>query len=259
MRLFILLFILVSQNAWCWGIKGHRVVGQIAQNNLSVNANKEVMKLLQGSSLASISIWADIIKFLPLWSHTKPWHYVSIPDGRGYNSIDYSHEGDVVTAIREMVKVLKDSKTSLTDKRKSLIFLVHFVGDIHQPLHVGRPDDRGGNEVIILFKGNKTNLHEFWDSILISQSSMNYVEYAASLESDFFVDVPTDISDFPFDEIIAECMAARISIYDFRGQVKSPIKLDADYLDRNLTLMNIQLLKGGKRLAAVLNKLFEIK
>ena len=233
------------------------VVAQVAENNLSLNAKKKVHKLVNGRSLATVSVWADIIKVFPRWSHTKPWHFVELADDQDYSSIEHSHEGNVVTAITELTRVLENPKSALNEKKYALILLVHFVGDIHQPLHIGRPGDRGGNEIKIIFEDKKTNLHHLWDSILISKVPMSHKRYAEFLESYFYLDLPYYSSGFPFDQIIFESIDSRKYIYNFGNNLYEPIKLDTAYFDRNLTLMNIQLLKGGKRLAALLNHIFK--
>ncbi len=214
-------------------------------------------KILQNASLVDVANWADTIRSDAQWSHTATWHYVTIEDGETYSSSEHSHEGDVVSAITEMVKILKDQKASASDKQNALKFVVHFVGDVHQPLHVGRGDDRGGNEIRLTFEGKTSNLHALWDSLMIRKVAMDTAQYATYLESQSLVPEPYDLSGLRFSQIIRECMDARNQVYDFRSLVDGPIKLEAAYFNKNLTLMNQQLLAGGKRLAALINEIYK--
>lgn len=253
----VIIMVLFWQKAWAWGTMGHMVVAQVAENNLSSTAKKSVNKMLLGKSLADVANWADSIKSRPEWAHSKPWHFVDIPDGEDYSTVEHTHDGDVVTAITEMVDVLKSKTANPIEKENALKFIVHFVGDIHQPLHVGKPDDRGGNSLQVVFEGRKTNLHALWDTIMIMKSPMDYVKYAASLETQSFQLPPYDIQEITFSRIISECMGARKGIYDFKNASVQPIKLEPAYFNKNLALMNAQLLTGGKRLAILLNAIFK--
>ncbi len=247
----------LSQKAFSWGPQGHSVVAQVAENNLTPNAKASVRRILQNASLVDVANWADTIRNDPQWNHTSTWHYVTIEDGDNYSNSEHAHEGDVVSAITEMVKILKDQKSPASDKQNALKFIVHFVGDVHQPLHVGRGDDRGGNEIRLTFEGKTSNLHALWDTLMIRKVAMDTAQYATYLESQSLAPEPYDLAALKFSQIIRECMDARNQVYDFRGLVDGPIKLEAAYFNKNLSLMNQQLLSGGKRLAALLNEIYK--
>lgn len=255
-RLFALMMILMTQNSWGWGSQGHMVVAQVAENNLSPAAKKAVKDLLQGQTLASVANWADFVKSESEWSHTKSWHFVNIPDGEDYTTAEHAHDGDVVGAITEMVAVLKKSGVDAVAKENALKFIVHFVGDLHQPLHAGRVEDRGGNDVRITFDGKSSNLHALWDGLMIAKSPMSHVDYANWLEHGKAFTPPYDLPAFAFSTIIAEDMNARKEIYNFAASADGTIRVTEAYYKRNVDLMNRQLLNGGKRLATLLNSLF---
>lgn len=258
MRHYIaILFVLFAQKTWAWGTLGHMVVAQVAENNLTPAAKKAVSKILKNQTLPDVANWADSIKGQAEWAHSKPWHFVDIPDGEDYSTIEHSHDGDVVEAISDMVKVLKDPKSASIEKENALKFIVHFVGDIHQPLHVGRPDDHGGNSISVIFEGRRSNLHALWDTLMIMKQPMDHIQYAASLEAHAFMAPPYDIQEMPFSRIISECMSARKAIYAFKDATIDPVVLDSTYSNRNLALMNTQLLMGGKRLAILFNTLYK--
>lgn len=256
-RVFALLIVIITSQAWAWGPQGHMVVAQVAENNLSPTAKSAVRKLLQNQSLAEVANWADFIKSKKEWAHTKPWHFVTIEDGEDYSTSEHNHEGDVVGAITEMVEILKRRDSSAVSKENALKFIVHFVGDIHQPLHVGRGDDRGGNDIRINFEGRNSNLHALWDTLMIMKSPLDYIAYARWLESEKAFSPPYDLPSFTFSTIISEDMEARSAIYNFSPTMEGPIRVTDAYYKRNLALMNRQLLSGGKRLAALLNSLFK--
>jgi hypothetical protein len=217
---------------------------------------KAVKELLKGESLSNVANWADYVKSESEWSHTKSWHFVNIPDGEDYSSSDHSHDGDVVGAITEMVAVLVKKGTDPVAKENALKFIVHFVGDLHQPLHAGRPDDRGGNDVRITFEGKNSNLHALWDTLMIVKSPLGHVEYANWLEHGKAFSPPYDLPAFAFSTIIAEDMDARKEIYNFAPSTDGTIRVTTEYYKRNVDLMNRQLLSGGKRLATLLNHTF---
>ncbi len=254
-QIFALMMLMVTSNSWGWGAQGHMVVAQIAENNLTPVAKKAVEQILKNQSLAEVANWADFIKGNSQWAHTKSWHFVDIPDGDDYSTADHHHDGDVITAITEMATTLKKANVDPVSKENALKFLVHFVGDIHQPLHVGRPEDRGGNDVRITFEGRNSNLHTLWDTLMIMKSPMDHIQYAEWLERGKLLGPPYDLPSFAFSMIISENMNARDAIYDFSLD-NGTVRVTEAYYKRNLDLMNEQLLSGGKRLATLLNSLF---
>jgi hypothetical protein len=246
------------QNAFAWGPVGHKIVAQIAENQLSYEAKSAISRLLPNQSLAEVSTWADEIKSQRVWDKSKAWHFVNLRDGETYESIQHEPEGDVITAINQMINILKSSSTSFNDRQIALKFLVHLVGDIHQPLHVGRPSDRGGNDIKVVFEGDSLNLHQLWDSAMIDKQQMDYLRYTQFLErlglntSSFY------LAEFPFKDVVNESLSARNQIYNFGSSTSlyGANELNANYMRNNLTQMNNRLLLGGKRLAAILNQLF---
>ncbi len=244
------------QNAMAWGTQGHKIVAKIAEDNLSSKAKIAISKLLPKQSLADASTWADEVRSDPNWKHTKSWHFVDIADGDNYETIPSNPEGDIITAITDMTRILKSPKSTTREKQDALKFLIHFVGDLHQPLHVGRPDDHGGNTVHLIFDGKRTNLHSLWDSGMIAKQGMDYQEYADHLQLKHAAAKSYDIPEIKFSQIINEGMSLRDQIYFFHSFDFEDIVLDENYMERNLSTMDSRLLIGGKRLASLLNKIF---
>lgn len=243
--------LVMTSNAFSWGPMGHKIVGQIAEQHLTESAKKQVRKLLSNQTLPDVSQWADIIKNEPQWVKTKPWHFVSIEDQETYAESIKNPEGDVIVAIAENIKTLKGNG-SQEDKVNALKFLVHFVGDVHQPLHVGRTDDRGGNEIRVTFFSKSGNLHQVWDTSMIDYQGMGVVEYATTLSNNNQKTLNAELSkEFDYNQVVAENISVRTQVYGFENP-----NLGDDYFKSNLTILNKRLYLGGIRLAKILNSVF---
>ena len=142
-----------------WGPTGHRVVGELAQRRLTPEARSELKKLEGGRSLAQVANWADFVKSDSAYDRYRPWHYVNMEKGKDYHASKKSKDGDLIRAILHFEDRLRDKALSSKDRKEALRFLIHFIGDLHQPLHVGYAKDRGGNGVRLRWFGDSTNLH----------------------------------------------------------------------------------------------------
>lgn len=240
--------LIISVNAFAWGPIGHRIVGQIAENHLNPKTKKAVNKILENQQLAIVSNWPDFIKSDPTWNHGSVWHYVNIPDGKTYEAMEKDPKGDVIEAIARFKKVLQNPKASLVEKAQAIKFLAHLIGDIHQPLHVGKADDRGGNTTKVKWFNEETNLHHVWDESLIEFQKLSYTEYAVMLDRAN----KTDVAKWQNDDIavwVKEGIDARPLVYDIGPEAK----LSYDYNYKVIKFLNERLLKGGVRLAKILN------
>ena len=188
--LFLLLFGLgTSLFANDWGKTGHRIIGEIAERQLSDEVKDIVYEILDGQSLAVVSTWADEMRSNPNWRPYDKWHYVNLPLDVEYPDSDVPEE-NVVTIIERCVAILKSPSSDKEMKKFYLKYLVHLVGDLHQPMHTGRYEDYGGSKIYITFKGrkgsdNKTNLHVLWDTNLIDDFKMSYTEWSNHLENKY--------------------------------------------------------------------------
>jgi len=135
----------------------------IAAQDLCPEAEVAVASLLDDESLADAGLWADRIRSDPTWRHAAPWHYVNVADDAPIETATGGERGDVLQAIARFQRELTDEQLSVSQRAEALRFLVHFVADVHQPLHVGRADDRGGNRIAVTIKGKRSNLHQLWD------------------------------------------------------------------------------------------------
>ena len=244
------LLLTLPGSASAWGPTGHRVVGRIAEHHLTPEAQRGVAALLGPDSLARVSTWPDDIRSDPAWEKATPWHFISIDDNETLATTARDTKGDVVEAIQRFEKVLRDPQAGSQAKAEALKFLVHFIGDVHQPLHVGRRADRGGNLVVLLWFNEPSNLHSIWDSGMIDATKLSFSELAE------FIDHPTpqEVTAWqsaPLADWVRES-------FDVRPQVYNTGKCDLgfDYSFRNMPLVEKRLVQAGVRLAGLLNSVF---
>ena len=236
--------------AYSFGADGHRIAGLIAQDRLCAEAEQEVRTLGQGQSLDQLGLWADWIRGEPEWEHSAPWHYMNIPDGGRLEDYRHPPEGDILWAIRHFAARLVDRQESIAERRDALRFLVHFVVDIHQPLHVGRESDRGGNRIDIdPGTGGPVNLHRFWDTDAVALSGLEVEGFVQSLDGLIEANAPVWEQDTLMDWA-RESQALRPDVYDFGGRGN---RLSSDYLENAERITRLRLAQAGVRLAAEVN------
>ncbi|NND53142.1 MAG: S1/P1 nuclease, partial [Flavobacteriaceae bacterium] len=165
-----------------WGRTGHRVIGEIAETHLKNSTKRKIKKLLQSKSLAFTSTFADEIKADRRYDEFFTWHYINMPLDSQYENATKNEKGDMVTGIDFCKKVISDKNSSESDKIFYLKLLIHLVGDLHQPLHIGLEEDRGGNDFKVQWFGADSNLHRVWDSEMIDKYDMSYIELARNAD-----------------------------------------------------------------------------
>ncbi len=235
-----------------WGPTGHRTTGQIAEKHLSKRAKRKIEKLLQGESLAFVSTYADEIKSDRSYRKYSPWHYVNMPLDKDYEHCEKNPKGDLITGINKCIAVLKNDVSSVEEKRFSLKMLVHLVGDLHQPLHIGRKEDKGGNKVQVQWHGRGSNLHRVWDSGLIDSWNMSYIELAANAK-----DLSkTEIKNIQKGTVLDWVKDSHTLTKRVYGSAKTGEKLRYRYSYDYFPVVREQLQKGGLRLAKLLNEIF---
>lgn len=245
--------LLLSSNASKdWGATGHRAIGEVATKHLSRKASKAIDRLLEGESLAFVSTYADEIRSDKKYNSYAPWHYVNMPFDKTYEDIPHKEEGDIVQAINYCVSVLKNPESSRADQKFHLKLLVHFIGDLHQPMHVGREEDKGGNDIKMKWFGDNTNLHRVWDSDIIDSNQMSYTELSINLPRLTKTEIKT-IQSAPLLTWVSESHELAKGIYE---NTPADSRLSYSYREQYMTLIRSQIQKGGLRLAAVLNDIF---
>lgn len=257
MRSILTLFFFLTLQFYCfaedWGKTGHRVIGEVAQQQLTPKAEAAVNELLGGMSLAFVSTFADEIRSDHRYDHLAPWHYVNMDKDTCYPDAVKNPAGDIVTAMKYCVEVLKNPKSTTKDKTFYLKLLVHFIGDIHQPMHAARKADKGGNTIKVTWFGAPTNLHRLWDSDLIDHYKMSYTELAAHLPKISSAEKEKTMNEPRLDWVHESQDLANV-IY---ANTPADASLGYEYHYQHFDIVRARLLKAGLRLAATLNFIFD--
>ena len=250
------LFFYFPLSGMAWGMLGHRIVGQIADSYLTKQVRKEIAKILGTESIAMTSNWPDFIKSDSSFAYLNNWHYINFKPGLSETGIKTYLANDTATdaytKIIWLADQLKNKSLEQTDKLMYLRLLIHIVGDIHQPMHTGRPDDRGGNTIRLSWFNNPYNLHQVWDDRLIDLQNLSYTEYATAINHTTKAQRKQWQAE-PLSEWVWQSYQLAEKIY---AEVKPDDKLGYQYNFKNIGTVNQQLLKGGVHLAGLLNEIF---
>ncbi|WP_291078176.1 MULTISPECIES: S1/P1 nuclease [unclassified Empedobacter] len=249
---------LASESALAWGLTGHRVVSQIAEQHISKKTRKKITKIIGPQKLAYWANWPDFIKSDDSWKHADSYHYVNIPGDLDRAQFDVALDGTSDDNMYKkglfLINELKNNKNlTIEQKQHDLYFLIHILGDAHQPLHVGRPDDLGGNRIKVEWFRDKVNIHTVWDSKLVDYENYSYTEYSNLLDIATKEQQKT-MQEGTFADWIYGSYIIANRIY---AGVKMDDKLGYRYHFDNKKTIEDQMLKGGLRLAKVLDEIYK--
>lgn len=253
--LVVLCGLLLCTQAHGWGATGHRAAAKIAEGYLSTEARLSIEEILGRETLAEASTWPDFMRADPaeFWQVTaNPWHYVTVPPGKRYSDVGAPEHGDAVTALDRFSGMLRNPGTSAEDRALALRFIVHIVGDLQQPLHVGNGKDRGGNDFRIAYFGEPTNLHRLWDTQMIERKELSFTELAQWLGTKIGPDDYRAWNTADPLVWIAESAELRDRIYP--DEDETGLRWDYDYRWTDELYQRLQ--QAGVRTAAYLNMLF---
>jgi S1/P1 Nuclease len=245
--------------ASAWGPEGHRIIGELAEELLSPSARARVAATLgPGKTLASVSNWADDIR--QERPETAPWHYIDIPIGspRLNMARDCAKRDCVIAKIEDFEHILQAGSGTLESRREALMFLTHFVEDLHQPLHCSDNHDRGGNDVAVEFLGMPTNLHSLWDSGLLGNMGPEdrlLQSISSGLTPGTIGKLSRgDVKDWAEEShhIAQTVVYGRLPRDRFVSK-GSPLKLDEGYERAADPVIRLQLQRAAARLAKLLN------
>jgi len=254
LNVFVLAVAFLPTLCWGWGREGHRIIGTVAEDHLDETTKVMVQSLIGNNHLYSISTWADEIRNQR--RETAPWHYVNIPLGSRYEaSRDCpAPKSCVIEKISEFVKVLTDKKASREQRVEALKFVVHFVGDVHQPMHAVK-EAAGGNGIHVWFlQSNRCgryecNLHGVWDTSMIEEVQMSREDYAERLEqlikSEHLESLNGDTPEQWANESARLAQAAWVSDKAY---------LNGGYYQQQIKVVDRQMALAGLRLARLLNE-----
>jgi hypothetical protein len=239
--------------AFGWGREGHAVIALVAEHYMTKTALSNASNLLDGSTIEAVANWAD--DYRREHRETAPWHYIDIP--LADSKIDLAREcpnGDcVIGKTDQFIAVLKDPKADRAAKAEALKYVIHFIGDMHQPLHDEDDADKGGNDRRVIFDGHSDNLHWVWDTGLLNRISRNPDALAAELESQI---TPQDREEWirgSIEDWVLEGhrLAQRVAYGDLGNG--NPGIITASYEHEADPVIATQLEKAGVRLAYLLN------
>jgi hypothetical protein len=245
-----LLILVFSVCSFGWGPTGHRATGFIATKYLSKKARTALSRILKGQSLAIASTWMDEIRSDSTYNYMTDWHWVTIPEGQSYEQTVKNPKGDIIQTLERTIAELKSGKLHEEEQAQRILILIHLVGDIHQPLHVGSKDDKGGNDVKVMWFRTDSNLHGVWDSNIIDDTKLSYTELAESLDKPTKMEVQT-WQKASIREWASESQSYHKQVYEYGNA-----KLGYRYSYINYPLIRLRLLQAGVRLAGILNQIY---
>lgn len=258
LRLALLLAAFLPVAALAWGEQGHRIIGELAERQLSPAARAAVSDLLRDEdepTLAGVSTWADSLRGDERWRHTTRWHFVNFPDlGCNYAAARDCPRGNcVIGAINAQARILADRRQPRQKRIEALKFVVHFVGDVHQPMHAGLGSDLGGNRRQLSFQRQGWNLHSVWDNLILRNQHPDWRAYADHLAGRPALPAdPTRRSDNAArDWAIESCrIITEHSLYPPDGRSV----INRAYLDERRPVAERRLREAADRLARVLDE-----
>jgi hypothetical protein len=249
---FLLLVLTVSVSAY--DAVGHRIIADIAYDNLTDKARAQVDKILGRGGMVYEATWADEVRSDNKYAYSYQWHYQDLDDNM--TSADIKKLLDNPKAEGEHLFFALDSLTRRLradrNDAEALKFLVHFVGDLHQPMHMGRKDDKGGNKVEFNWFGRKTNLHSVWDGMIIENQKMSYTEYSMYLQ-DKFEPNKAEIKKQGILQSVEATYAVRNLIYAYDITDTN----NYHYVYRFADKLDEMLYRGGIQLANLLNSIYK--
>lgn len=251
----IAILLLSAQPGLAWGPEGHRAVVILAQQYLRPHTAAQIETLLGAESLQDAALWADDIAHNSR-PETKPWHYIDIPlDASSLNLRRDCPQGDcILMKTQEFLTMLGDPRAGAESRGEALKFVLHFVADLHQPLHCEDHHDAGGNKQEVVFEGHPDNLHWVWDTGLVEEIDRDPNTLAADLGRRITAqDLAAWRSGSLEDWVLESHRLAQTVAYRRRWAL-GPALLDGGYDERAEAAIRVQLEKAAVRLAYLLNQ-----
>lgn len=248
---FFIFLCLLTYPVFSWGPQGHRMVALIARSQLDHSVIETINFYLKGMSWEDAANWMDKVQNEPKYDYMKTWHYVNVEKDKVYVT---NKDNNVVNKLDYCLRMLQ-LKSYQTEEsvQETLKLLFHLIGDIHQPLHCGYAEDRGGNNVKLYLVLRETNLHKVWDTDIIESKRMDIWHCAKALVGMKLTDKKR--ADIEKTDVVAwmnESRSLLPAVYATNGN-----RIDQKYIDANAPVVEVQLIKAGLRLAAILNKYFK--
>jgi len=254
-----------STDAPCWGLDGHTAVGVIAVQQLQPQALHELENIVDPLTTQTVEMacnWPDVLRETDAGKWSSPLHYVNIPRGEasystardcplpppGLASADRPGRFCATESIKFFAAELADPQLDKERRWRAFAWLCHLVGDLHQPLHAGYADDRGGNDVEVDFNDETINLHEFWDSALIDQEAGSW-QY---LVGELGVFPPAEAGS-GWSPAMVDDWTTESHNLDRNFVYTAPKHIDAAYAQQSWSIIQRQIRLAGSRLATIIN------
>ncbi|MDE6301027.1 MAG: S1/P1 nuclease [Muribaculaceae bacterium] len=241
-------------SASAWSQKGHDVTAYIAEQHLTERTRAAVDSILDGKSMVYWANWLDNASHNSDYAYTKTWHYRNIDAMETYESMPRNEKGDVTRAVAEQISLLRDSTLTPEQSALAMKILAHCMGDLHQPMHMGRLSDLGGNKVKLKFFNNETNLHHIWDSnILESGHKWSYTEWQQQIDRATPEEIVVITEGNP-ESWGKETYGIAKQVYVY---FQPGMRVSYNHIARWTPVIEQQLLRAGLRLAHVLNSIYD--
>lgn len=245
--------LLAAQSVLAWGQKGHDVTAYIAECHLTPKAAKKIDKALGGHSPVYYANWLDNASNTPEYAYSKTWHYLNIDEGQTLETMPKNPQGDVLEAVTSLIAKLKSGTLPPDEETLALKMLIHLVGDMHCPMHTGHLSDRGGNQRPVTMFGKPTNLHSIFDTALPEAAHRwSYTEWQRQLDRLGKEQIAAVQAGEPRDWLLETSEICK-EIYDFTPE---GTKVSYDYVAKYTPIIEQQFLRGGLRLARLLNEIY---
>lgn len=246
--IFTTLILFYSISAFSWGKQGHTITGDIALMVTKKSIQDSVNKYLDGMKWGEAACWMDEVRSDHSYDYMKTWHYINVEKDKTYLK---NNEENVISEIEIAIDKLKNrSKLTKQEININIKILFHLVGDMHQPLHVGYGEDKGGNTIKVDFLGRETNLHKVWDTEIIQEKKIT----TGSLEELYKSITSAQLKKIQKRDVVEwmnEGRALLPKVYDFKSSI-----ITHEYIDKNAEIIKEQLLCSGIRISAILSEVF---
>jgi hypothetical protein len=247
--------------AYAWGPHAHRIATRVAEERLSPAAREAVLELLHpGDTLVGLSNWADQEGY-EVEPRSAPWHYVNVPISASHYEARFCRDGEcVVEKIKHYRRLLANRRAPKAERARALLFLVHLIEDVHQPLHVGDNHDRGGNLTQVQFYDEGDNLHRLWDSTILNVISRDEHAWLRRIEP---LLTPENVAAWSrgtveswADESLQEAKKAYYFPSGAPRPLESGTRLGPEYVEMAAPIIRLRLAQAGVRVAHELNMIF---
>ena len=242
---------LIATQSFAWGQLGHYLIGYMAEMQLKRSVRRKVEKVLYPMSIGRSGTWMDEIKSDHAFDYAYSWHYMTSLQGEYDESIQ-ERGGNVYGQIIRIKNELKAGNLAPQKEAELLKMLIHMVEDIHQPLHVGTGEDKGGNEVKLEYFGKPTNLHAVWDTGFLDGKTMSYTEIGDELSRRINKELIKRYRAGSMQDWLAEAVAARPQVYN----LPESLKISYAYGYENMPLLEERLIAASVRLAQILDEIY---